>query len=63
MSARTQRGYRRYSAALGTTAPSRLADGDVARLLTYPAVDPLAQEVGVAAVPGVLLDHVHDHLA
>src|SRR3954454_24896693 len=33
------------------------------RLLAGPAVDALAEEVGVTAVPGVLLDHVHDDVA
>src|SRR5215469_18717494 len=33
------------------------------RLLTYPAVNPLAQQGGVPAVPGVLLDHVQHDLA
>jgi hypothetical protein len=30
-----------------------------AGLPAHPPLDPLAQEVGVAVVPGVLLDHVH----
>jgi hypothetical protein len=28
-------------------------------LLADPTVDPLPEQVGVAVVPGVLLDHVH----
>ena len=32
-------------------------------LLAYPAVDALAEEVGVAVVAGVLLDHVDKQLA
>src|SRR5689334_9323764 len=31
--------------------------------LTDPAVDALPEEIGVAVVPGVLLDHVDQHLA
>jgi hypothetical protein len=31
-------------------------------LLAYAPVYPLAQQVGVAHVPGVLLDHVDQHL-
>ena len=31
-------------------------------LLPHSPVDPLPQQVGVSAVPGVLLDHVHQHL-
>jgi hypothetical protein len=38
--------------------PGRKARG----LLADPAVDSLAQAVGMAVVPGVLLDHVHEHL-
>jgi hypothetical protein len=33
-----------------------------ARLLPDPAVDALTEEVGVAVVPGVLLDEVHQDL-
>jgi hypothetical protein len=32
-------------------------------LLAHPAVDPLTQEVGVAVVPRVFLDHVHQDFA
>src|SRR3954466_16180301 len=35
----------------------------LSRSLTDAAVDALAQEVGVSAVTGVLLDHVDEHLA
>ena len=41
----------------------RSALPDAHRLLAGAAVDALAQQVGVAAVPGVLLDHVDDDLA
>lgn len=34
-----------------------------AGLLAHSPVDPLAEEVCVAVVPGVFLDHVHQHLA
>jgi hypothetical protein len=27
--------------------------------LADPAVDPLSQQIGMAVVPGILLDHVH----
>ena len=37
--------------------------GLAGRLLAHPAVDAFPQQVGVAHVPGVLLDHVHEHLA
>ncbi len=33
------------------------------RVLPDHAVDRLAEEVGVAGVPGVLLDHVYEHAA
>ena len=39
------------------------AGGSDQPLLPDSAVDPLAQEIGVPAVPRVLLDHVHEHLA
>jgi hypothetical protein len=37
--------------------------GGPARLLAHPAVHGFAEEVGVTAASGVLLDHVHQHLA
>ena len=32
-------------------------------LLAHPTVDAFAEEVGMAGVTGVLLDHVHEHFA
>src|ERR1035441_9031876 len=37
-------------------------DRDGEWLRTHPAVDAFAQQVGVAGMTGVLLDHVHQHL-
>src|ERR1035441_3751682 len=37
-------------------------DRDGEWLLTHPAVDAFAQQVGVPGMTGVLLDHVHQHL-
>lgn len=30
---------------------------------THSSVDPFTEQVGVATVTGILLDHVHEHLA
>src|SRR6266571_1138633 len=46
-----------------TTAAGRARDSESGALLAHPPVDPLAQQVGVAVVPGVLLHHVHHYLA
>ena len=42
--------------------PEQRAGRDGGRLLPYPAVDAFAQQIGVAAVAGVLLDPVNPQL-
>jgi hypothetical protein len=47
----------------GGSLPEHEAGSSRRLLLAHSSVDPLAEEVGVAVVPCVLLDHVHQHFA